>query len=392
MVHSVTKAFEAVTAHEISRQRAVDLAGDIALYLSVTAYLVLNEAAAGRRRTELRAAVNQVADLTLVIDHHGIIVHVSKSLSTYGYDPTAAAGQRWRDVVPAQAQAVIAKVLKAVFQGERGAEGPVPCEWRQPDTPVQILTVTGVRDSSFGTPLSMLLFRDVTHERRVQASLSRVDHATAVAQLTAGITHNFNNVFGGIMLQAELLHRTEGPDAQAIAEKIARAAGRGGELCSRLMTFASGSEPSLCVVPLEPVVADAVTLVEPNAQHHCIDLSLRFEPEINAYADASQVRQILVNILLNAVEACGYRGKISITVTRSGAEARIDIANSGPPIPPELTELIFLPFFSTKTSTVTGVGLGLAVSRSLAEGMNGTLEVASPPGGPTVFTLTLPSS
>ncbi|HBZ54038.1 MAG TPA: hypothetical protein DEO88_01420, partial [Syntrophobacteraceae bacterium] len=105
------------------------------------------------------------------------------------------------------------------------------------------------------------------------------------------------------------------------------------------------------------------------------------------HADPDQIKQVLLNLLYNALDAMGESGTVGIKSLATGSKARILIQDSGPGIPEELRSRIFDPFFTTKAH---GTGLGLAISRNIVQDHGGTIEVECPAEGGTTFTIELP--
>jgi CheY-like chemotaxis protein len=119
------------------------------------------------------------------------------------------------------------------------------------------------------------------------------------------------------------------------------------------------------------------------------DVRLEAEPGIHTFGSASELREVFVNLIVNAVDAMPTGGDLSITCVREGANLRLRFADTGAGMPEDVREKIFDPFFTTKGAH--GTGLGLSVSYSIIERHEGSISVSSEPGGGTVFTIDLPS-
>jgi PAS domain S-box-containing protein len=147
-------------------------------------------------------------------------------------------------------------------------------------------------------------------------------------------------------------------------------------------------------VPLIEVVDAVMPLVGPQASAKGLTVERGVCDEASvARADRAKVEQILLNLLSNAVKYTPAQGRITVRCTAQNGHVTLDVTDTGPGIPPEQKAAIFEPFVQLDRSMSTrheGVGLGLAISRDLAVGMDGNLEVFDAPGGGSVFTLTLP--
>jgi signal transduction histidine kinase len=134
------------------------------------------------------------------------------------------------------------------------------------------------------------------------------------------------------------------------------------------------------------VVDQACDLVAPDALERSVAV-IRDAAPLTVQADADQLLQVLVNLLLNAIQASPAGSPITVRVTGRGRQAQVDVVDSGPGVPPELGDDIFKPFVTTRAK---GNGLGLAIARRIAEAHGGTLVASREPGRGARFVLTLP--
>jgi signal transduction histidine kinase len=152
----------------------------------------------------------------------------------------------------------------------------------------------------------------------------------------------------------------------------------------------------LDVVALASVLTEVDGIIAPLAEENkvtCVGCRTEAEDDLTVYADADKLRQILINLLANAIKFSGTGGRVEIAHRVTGDKVEIRVSDNGPGIAPEYTERIFEPFTQVDpgyTPTHGGTGLGLAISRELAHGMGGELSVESEVGQGSTFTLTLP--
>jgi len=228
--------------------------------------------------------------------------------------------------------------------------------------------------------------------RQVQEQLIRSERLAAIGQLAAGVSHEIDNPIGIILGYAELLldEFADGDprrdDLLAIIEECRRCR----RITGGLLGFARTRTSMRITVDPVQLVIDTLDSLRPQKLFRAIDLALQNsqETEDHIVADADQLRQILVNLLLNAAQAMEGKGHIAVSLSRVDGRLRIDVCDSGPGIPPDLHELIFAPFFSTKPSG-EGTGLGLSLCRRLAEEMGGELALCPQEQG-ACFRLELP--
>ncbi|HEY6104367.1 MAG TPA: ATP-binding protein, partial [Anaeromyxobacteraceae bacterium] len=154
-----------------------------------------------------------------------------------------------------------------------------------------------------------------------------------------------------------------------------------------LLDFARPSRPALAAVDLGAALESSLRLARVQARFRDVavtmDLPAGLPPIV---ADQRTLAQVLLNLLLNAGDAMGGRGALSIAARAEGGRVRVRFADGGPGIPPEDLPRIFDPFFTTKEPG-QGTGLGLAICHRLMESYGGEVAVANEPGGGAVFTL-----
>jgi len=230
--------------------------------------------------------------------------------------------------------------------------------------------------------------------RATQADLVQAAKLAALGQMSAALSHEFNQPLGAARNYAEnaqlLIERGRIEDARGNIERILGLIGRMGDLSRHLRNFARKPNTQLSDVPLAEAVAAVQEIL--GWRFRALDITLDTDiPPLVVRAGPVRLQQVLVNILSNALDALEGRETRSITLTarRQGGSAVLTIADSGPGVAPQLVERIFDPFFSTK-GVGKGLGLGLSISYNIVHDFGGTLAVANAPGGGAVFTLTLP--
>ncbi|MBL0277174.1 MAG: HAMP domain-containing protein [Anaeromyxobacter sp.] len=235
---------------------------------------------------------------------------------------------------------------------------------------------------------------------RAHAALVQSEKLSSLGQLSASIAHEINNPLAGILTYAKLLAReaeTDVPDEARRRSMVKRLSmvQREAERCSaivrNLLDFARARPLQLKDVELDKVVRESLQLIghQLALQGHTVETRLARLPPV--HADFGELRQAFVNLALNAMEAMGKGGHLTV-LTRAledGRSVEIAITDDGPGIPPEIRSKIFDPFFTTKEM---GTGLGLSVVYGIVQRHGGTVTVESEPGRGTTFTLRLPVS
>lgn len=228
-----------------------------------------------------------------------------------------------------------------------------------------------------------------------QGQLAQADKLASVGRLAAGVAHEINNPLTGVLSYASLLRKRLAGDAEAAEDLdvIVRETVRCRGIIRGLLDFARPTPPARKPVDLNEVVRRSVSVVMTQLSLNQVQLSLDLAGDLpEALADANQIQQVAVNLLLNAGDAIGEGGGTIRVSTRPGPEGTVEFAvqDNGRGIPAEDLPRIFEPFYTTKGNH--GTGLGLAVSWGIVEAHDGRLEVQSEPGQGTTFTLRIPTA
>jgi two-component system NtrC family sensor kinase len=228
----------------------------------------------------------------------------------------------------------------------------------------------------------------------MQAQLLRSERLAAIGQLAAGVSHEIDNPVGIILGHAELLLEdleAGDPlreDVAAIIDECRRCK----RITGGLLGFARSPEGYRERVDLNHLVEEAVASLRPQKLFKDLDLKIAASGE-NLYVtgDADQLRQVMINLLLNAAQAMQGVGRIETTLERESICAKIHVDDSGPGIPADDLERVFQPFFSTKAHG-EGTGLGLPLCRKLIEAQEGEISVQASVLGGARLTVSLPIS
>ncbi len=218
----------------------------------------------------------------------------------------------------------------------------------------------------------------------------RADRLSALGAVAAGLAHEMRGPLAGLGAALDMVSARGGaPRMEADVTRLARRElNRLNALVSEFVAFARPSEPRLCETNLRDVIDQAVARVDTEAERSAVSIEVDCEPSLPPLvADAEQVRQVVVNIVLNAVQASMRGGKVNVRVRRERGCQAIDVLDEGPGIAREYEDRIFEPFFTTKER---GVGLGLAISQRIVEAHYGAIEVRRRLPAGTVVHVELP--
>ena len=214
----------------------------------------------------------------------------------------------------------------------------------------------------------------------------------AIGRVAAGVAHDFNNIVTVINVCARLLEKQEGLDDSGRQQvgHIRREADRAASLIWQILDFAHRGPIARTPIDLDRFFADFLPVL---AQARPVGVTVAFsrdDGDHRVLADPGRLEQILSNLTTNACDAMPTTGRIDISLTREDGDVRIDVADTGTGIAPDVLPRIFEPFFSTKRAA-HGTGLGLAQVRDLVAEHDGRVDVRSAVGVGTTFTVWLPA-
>jgi len=263
----------------------------------------------------------------------------------------------------------------------------------QPDKSTEEIGALG---KVFNSMAASIEDRDERLRQHAQEQIMKSEKLAMIGSLAAGVAHEINNPLGSILLFSRLLLRkapAEGVQRENL-ERIAREAERCQNIVQGLLEFARQPEPKTEALDVNEVVQKPVSLLENQAMFHNINIVKELQPDLPPVcADASQLQQVFVNILVNAAEAMNGEGTLTIA-TRAVPDAdRVEIrfTDTGCGIPKENLPHLFEPFFTTK-DVGSGTGLGLSISYGIIERHGGTIEVLSRVDEGSSFLITLPTA
>lgn len=245
----------------------------------------------------------------------------------------------------------------------------------------------------------------VAELKQTQQQLIQAGKMAAVGQLAAGVAHEINNPLAGIMgysqLVVEKMRRKldtgitaeELPKFLSYVENMERQSQRCKNIVQNLLKFARAStREELQEVDCNAVMRETIAFVDHQVEMNQIGIITHLEPELlHVLGHDGKMQQIFTNIVINAMQAVGQKGTITITTRNIGGRVNIEIEDTGEGIPPEHLDKIFEPFFTTK-EIGKGTGLGLSVTYGLVQDMSGDIAVRSEVGMGTVFSLTFPAT
>jgi PAS domain S-box-containing protein len=289
-----------------------------------------------------------------------------------------------------------------------GSLNGVEVQWKRKDGRVIIVRLSGCAASSTDEPEGVvleLIAEDITDRRQLEEQLRQAQKMDAVGRLAGGVAHDFNNLLMVINGYTEVLleQLEKGSDMHHKVQSIQQAADRAATLTRQLLAFSRKQLLELKVIDVNSVIGDMERLLRPLIGEN-IELITRLSTQTgHTRADAGQLEQVIMNLVVNAKDAMPEGGKLTVqssdvTVRQNFSEHRfiqpgryavISVADTGHGMDAETQSRIFEPFFTTKEKG-KGTGLGLSTVYGIVKQSNGYVFAESEPGAGTTFYVYLP--
>ncbi len=233
----------------------------------------------------------------------------------------------------------------------------------------------------------VLLIKDITAMKEKEAEDSRNKRLMAMGEMMASIVHELRNPLCSIELYSSMLYRElKGTSYEAIARGVSGGVQNLNNFLSNMLYFAKPRIPKNTLFRIDTVVEETISMISPVVQTREISVHQDVEP-FCLQGDPGLLKQAIMNILLNAVQAMESGGEIRVFTEFTEGYLRLNIKDSGKGIDRTIMDRIFDPFFSTKEE---GTGLGLSIALRIMQSHGGSISIKSTPGQGTVFILQFP--
>jgi hypothetical protein len=243
---------------------------------------------------------------------------------------------------------------------------------------------------NFNQMVSQLRESRVEIERLHRTQMSRAEHLATLGEMATGLAHEIRNPLAGIAGVIEIIGRDlpATSPARSVVKDVRQEIARINHIVTDLLQTARPHPPKVRKSDLNTTVEHAVMLGRQQAVAKSVEISLHKDPTLaEVEHDSDQIHQVLLNLLLNAVQAIDTNGKVIVTLRSEGNAAIVEVADNGRGISPDQLPNIFRPFYTTKGD---GTGLGLSLARRIVEDHQGRIDVSSTLGKGTTFSVVLP--
>ena len=328
-------------------------------------------------RLQLAAIIDSSDDAIIGKDLNGIITSWNGAATrVFGYSPDEIIGKSVLTLIPDELQSEEPEILRRISSGDR-IEHFETRRRRKDGRLLDIsLTISPIRDNTGRIVGISKIARDITERKLTEAALFESERMAGIGRLAASIAHEVNNPLEAILNLSYLLARDPSLEDQArsYAELLLSEVIRLGEITRRTLSFYRDTAHPI-EIEIAALLEDVLKLHRPLMEQKSICLSTRLRSCAHVWARPGELRQVFGNLIVNAIDVLPLGGEIRVGVT---AGPRVDgacliIADNGPGIPDAVRERIFEPFFSTKRSN--GTGLGLWISQSIIRKYGGSIRM-----------------
>lgn len=343
--------------------------------------------AVSRSRRRFMSVLDAITDYILVLDGEGRIVNVNKPFAAaFNMHPREAAGRKLAEFPGTP-------VLGDCGRTDRHLNDPPRTYEQTIGDRIYQISVYPLEDA--GRSLWIHVMKDVTELRRLRDQLHHADKLASIGLLVSGVAHEINNPLTGTIAHTDLLMMTAGDELRQDLKKILESAMRCKKIIDNLLTFSRQNAPSKSLVSVNEIMDRTIDLRNYWLKRNNIAVTREYDPGATVYADAQQLQQVALNILLNAEQAISDSGQSTGHISfrtqlkRETGTILIRVSDNGPGIQEPFRSRVFDPFFSTKPVGV-GTGLGLSVARGIVAEHGGTIHAEDNEGGGAVFCIDLP--
>ncbi|HEY3227412.1 MAG TPA: ATP-binding protein [Planctomycetota bacterium] len=303
--------------------------------------------------------------------------------------PSRLVGRPYGDAFPPEIAAVIRRGLQ-----ERGR---LQQELRVGERPLEISISQLADGRGGGIRGAVAIINDLTLRQQMERVTERAERFRALLEMSAGIAHEIRNPLASIRGAAQELDASAlpGEDDRRLMQVVLRESDRLDKIVSEFLEYASDRPVDLALVNVPELLGEVQTLLRAREEGKAAVLQLESPPTLVAKGAPDQLKQVFLNLGLNALEACGPGGKIQIRCAPATSPIdprpgiRIEFEDNGPGIPKEDMNRLFSPFFTTKPR---GTGMGLAIARKIVTAHGGTISLDSEPGKGTIARVWIPAS
>ncbi|WP_159567633.1 two-component system sensor histidine kinase AtoS [Budvicia diplopodorum] len=332
--------------------------------------------------------IENAADGVIAVDTHGCVIMINPAAEGItGYSQKESIGKPYENVFGDRDYR--SPILDTLERGidHVALEVDYPAKHRT----IQISVSTSQMHNAQGEIIgALVIFTDLTAKKEVQRRIERAERLATLGELMAGVAHEVRNPLTAISGFVQILKDTEqDPQRLEYTQIILKEVNSINKVIQQLLDFARPRPGLYQKIYLNQIINQTLILVKTKGIEARINFNVNLDPSLTYIdADGEMLKQVLLNLLINAVQSISARGEIAISTQPVGQDKqRIKIQDNGCGIADEIKDKIFTPFYTTKPS---GTGLGLSISQRIITSHDGDITLESQPNKGTTFTIVLP--
>ncbi|OLO42223.1 hypothetical protein BTR23_03095 [Alkalihalophilus pseudofirmus] len=335
----------------------------------------------------LNSLFNHLTDPIIIHDQNGKVLQVNKGFErTYGWKNEDVVGKLMPQLDDLQL-IFLREKWRAVIEGKTIQEIEMK-NWTDEEQLLEVaMSVSAIKIEDGSVVALATIIRDITEKKQTEEWIRRSEKLSVVGQLAAGVAHEIRNPITVISGFLQLMHQREKPSKTHIPVMLSELA-RINKIISEFLMLAKPGAEKFEKVPIRPLIEEVLTLLNTSAIMKSISISSNFTiTQTIIECEPDQIKQVLINLLKNSIEAMDHGGQIQVDVNEFDENTvHIQIIDDGMGVPKEVLNRIREPFFTTKEK---GTGLGLMISDRIVEHHQGEMEITSVEGEGTTVNIYL---
>lgn len=353
-----------------------------------------------RSEERYRAVVENALDGVMVIGGDDRLHYVNERLALLlGYSREEMIGRDFKEFVGEEGEKVIKDHRTVEKKNEEGLSTHEFRVFKRNGEVRNIEASLTTISASEGNLNTVVFLKDITEKKKMEAQIFQAEKLRAIAEMASGVAHDFNNALSIILGNIQLLQLTvKDPEILENLKIIEKVAKDSSQTVRRLHDFTKGKryQEVQSLVNINTIIKDVIIMTQPKWKDESqrkgisIDVVCDLKEIPLAHGNASELKEVISNLIFNAIEAMPKGGKIDIETFSNGSKIYIRISDTGIGMDDETKKRIFEPFYTTKPFTHSG--LGLSMSYGIIKSCGGDIEVESQVGVGTTFTISLPAS
>jgi len=347
----------------------------------------------------LESIVEKAGDAISVVDLEGQVLYWNEGAERiYGYTKEEMMGKKLADflypreeILKREEERLMHQYMGRVKKGEVVSNVEVNRQTKEGKEIITSMTISPLRNAEGKIIGASRICKDITHLKKAEEKLILAERLSSLGELTAGVAHELRNPLAGIKINTQILSRKK--DLPEMEKRILESTQEGIEKIQKIVDdmlhFAKPKASHFREEEINEVVEESLTILQTKLKRGNISSGfVKGKGLPKVWIDAHQIQQVLVNLILNAIQAMEKGGTLRIrTFMEDGGGVGVELKDTGVGIPKPHLKKVFDPFFTTKSE---GTGLGLSISMKILENHGATIDVESEEGKGSTFAIHFP--